>query len=322
MNKQIVKAIYGSPDRPVKIAGREIAAYVLNDKKHTRVLVQRGMQEALGVGQGGGRAQKGGGGEGRAQTGDRLLQLVEGQRINPFVSKEVLMRAQNPIKFKLPNGVVAYGYEATLLPEICNAVLEAREERKLIEKQLPLAKRCEILVRGFAATGIIALVDEATGYQEVRDREALQKILDKYITDKWAQWTKTFPDEFYKQLFRLKSMTYPPIGKKPHQRPGYIGHWTNDIVYKRLAPGVLNKLKEVEPRLPSGKRRRTFHQHMTPDYGTPELRRYLENIIFLMKGCTTWMDFKRKLNRAAPEYSDQMPLDLGYRAAEEDEGDE
>lgn len=321
MNEKIVKAGYGSPDRPVKIAGREIAAYVLDDQQHTRVLVQRGMQEALGLGQGGGRAPKKGDEGGRAQTGDRLVQLVSGQRITPFVSNEVLMRAQNPIKFKLPNGVLAYGYEAILLPEICNAILEAREQRKLTIQQLPLAKRCEILVRGFAATGIIALVDEVTGYQEIRDREALQEILDRYIVDELAKWTKTFPDEFYRQLFRLKNMTYPPVGKKFHQRPLYIGHWTNDVVYKRLAPGVLKKLKQVEPRLLSGRRANTFHQHMTPEYGTPELRKHLENVIFLMKGCTTWMDFHRKLERAAPEFGDQMPLNLSYRAAKEDEGD-
>ena len=217
------------------------------------------------------------------------------------------MRAQNPIKFKLPNGVTAYGYEGTLLPDICNAVLETREADRLLPQQLPLAKRCEILVRGLATVGIIALIDEATGYQEVRAKEALKAILDKYITDEWAKWTKTFPDEFYKQLFRLKNMPYPPTTKN---KPSYIGHWTNNIVYSRIAPGIVAKLKEINPRKASGNRAHLHHQHMTHDYGSPELKKHLDNLIFLMKGCTTWIDFERKLNRSAPKYGNTIALDF------------
>ena len=169
----------------------------------------------------------------------------------------------------------------TLLPDICNAVLEARERGKLLSQQLPLAKRCEILVRGLATVGIIALIDEATGYQEVRDREALKAILEKYITDEYAKWTKTFPDEFYRQLFRLKNMPYPPATKN---KPSYIGHWTNNIVYSRIAPGVVAALKKKNPRLPSGNRGHMHHQHMTPDYGSPELKRHLEKSNFLDEG--------------------------------------
>jgi len=88
----------------------------------------------------------------------------------------------------------------------------------LLPTQKHIAQKCKILLRGFATVGIIALVDEATGFQEVRDRIALQKILDKFITDEWAKWTKTFPDEFYKELFRLKDIPYPPTSMK---RPSY-----------------------------------------------------------------------------------------------------
>lgn len=132
-----------------------------------------------------------------------------------------------------------------------------------------IVEQCKILLRGFAEVGITALVDEATGYQEVRDRLALQKILDKYITNEWAKWTKTFPDEFYKELFRLKCVRYP-YGDKGN-KPSYVGHWTNDVIYKRLAPGVLRELRENNPRRPSGSRQRKHHQHLTRDYGHPAL---------------------------------------------------
>ena len=64
--------------------------------------------------------------------------------------------------------------------------------------------QCEILAPALARVGIIALIDEATGYQEIRDRQALQQILDKYLLKEYAAWAKRFPDEFYKQIFKLR----------------------------------------------------------------------------------------------------------------------
>jgi len=52
-------------------------------------------------------------------------------------------------------------------------------------------------LRGLARIGILALVDEATGYQDVRDpRLRLQVILNRYLKDEWSKWTKRFPNDF------------------------------------------------------------------------------------------------------------------------------
>lgn len=295
----VPKAEFGSPDRPLKIGNLEIPCYVLDNGK--RVLVQAGMLKSLNMSQGTGSKSAGG--------GDRLAKFISGKRLKPFVSNELSDLIKNPIKFTVPRGgPVAYGYEATVLADLCDAVLEARGKGALQRHQHDhIAKQCEILVRGFARVGIIALVDEATGYQEVRDREALQAILDRYITDEWAKWTKTFPDEFYRQLFRLKEIPFPPsAGRKPR----YVGHWTNEIIYKRLAPGVLKELRTKNPRLASGNRQKKHHQFLTRDFGHPALKELLTNVIFLMRGCNTWNDFKRMLERAAPKYGDTIPMDL------------
>lgn len=294
MDEKLNKAIYGSPDRPLKIGNAEIPCYVLEDGR--RVLVQGGMITALGIARGS-----------RDGRGDRIANLTAGKRLKPFISAEIYDATQNPIKFRLPNGNNAYAYEATLLPSVCDAILEARDKKALQPQQQPLAKQCEILIRGLATVGIIALVDEATGYQEIRDKAALQVILDTYLTDEYAKWSKTFPDEFYKQLFKLKNMPYPPATRN---KPSYIGHWTNNIVYSRLAPGIVAKLKEMNPRQASGNRGHAHHQHMTQDYGSPELKSHLDKLIFLMKGCTTWVDFERKLNRASPKYGDTISIDF------------
>src|SRR6185436_13658606 len=107
------------------------------------------------------------------------------------------------------------------------------------------------------------------------------------ITDEWAKWTRRFPDEFYRHLFRLKSMSYPP--GKGHAKPSFVGHWTNDVVYSRLAPGILKKLRDLNPRQGKGNSRaRKHHQHLTEDIGVPELEQHLSNVIFLMRTCTSW----------------------------------
>jgi len=294
------KAIFGTPDKKLKIGDRELECYVLEDGK--RVLSGRGMQDAIGLG--------------RAH-GAKLTGFLDQTAVKSFIPNELAMALSNPIRFIRPGrgGIPANGYEGTVFTDLCNAILSAREKGKLTTKnQSLIAKQCEIIVRALAKVGITALIDEVTGYQEVRDRQALQKILDKYLTDEWAKWSKTFPDDFYRELFRLKGLQYPTAQGQTQKRPGFVGHWTNDIVYSRLAPGVLKELKKKNPRLSSGSRSRTHHQYFTRDFGHPVLKEHLSNVIFLMKTCATDKEFKIRLNMAAPHYGDTPELALEYKS--------
>jgi hypothetical protein len=293
MSDKIQKVAFGSDDRPLKIGGLEIQCYVLEDG--TRVLSQMGVNKALSRPEGGSR-----------DTSRNLPRFLELKGLSSFIDKDLEARVNNPIIYQGKGGKIN-GVQATLLPEICDVWLKARDAGILKGKQLITAKKADIIMRGLAHIGIIALVDEVTGYQEIRDRQALQIILDKYITDEWAKWTKTFPDEYYKELFRLKNMEYPPRTKN---KPSYIGHWTNDIVYKRLAPAVLTALKDKNPKNEKGNRTHKLHQSLTRDYGHPKLQEHLANIIFLMKGVQKWSDFERVINRAAPRYGETIPLDF------------
>jgi len=129
----------------------------------------------------------------------------------------------NPIKFKHSGGGgVAYGYPATILADICDTVLAARKAGALQRQQEHIGERSEILVRGFARVGIIALVDEATGYQRDRAKDALAKILEEFIANELRPYIKTFPLDFYKEIYRLRGWAYPPRHKKrraPFQGP-------------------------------------------------------------------------------------------------------
>ena len=293
--KDIPKSICGSPDSPLKIGDVDIPCYVVEDKGGIkRVLSGRGMQTALALGQ---------------RHGALLRGFLSQKSLIPFINDELAMELSNPVRFIRPGrgGKLAVGYEATVLVDLCDVVLAARDAGALTGKQLIVAKQCEILTRAFAKVGIVALVDEATGYEKIRARLALEEILDKFISKELRKWSKTFPDEFYENMFRLRGWHYVPFSVK---RPSVVGHYTNDLVYERLAPDLLNRLKKKNPKTPKGYRKHKYFQWLTEDVGDPKLREHLASVITLMRATTGWDQFYRLIQRALPKYMEQMPLNM------------
>lgn len=287
-------ATHGSVDMPLKIGGIELPCYVLEDGR--RVLTLSGFQSGLGMAQGGSMV-----------SGMNRLQLfISRKSIKPFVSKELSDRIQNPILFRISNGR-GYGYEAEILAELCESVLSARAAKALQPQQQNIAQQCETLIRGFARVGIVALVDEATGYQKDRASKALSEILEAFIAKELQPWVKTFPDEFYDNLFRLRGLSYPNDSVK---RPSYFGHLTNDIIYRRLAPAILEELKKTSPRSPKGNLKSAYHQRLTSDHGHPKLKEHLSSVIAIMKLSRDYKDFKRNLDIVHPKFNQSLSLDF------------
>jgi hypothetical protein len=162
-----------------------------------------------------------------------------------------------------------------------------------------------MLMRGLAHVGVVALVDEATGYQEVRDRQALQVILDKFLAKELAAWAKRFPDEFYKEIFRLRKWKWSSL-----RRPGVVAAYTKDLVYARLAPGVLDELERKNPVNAKGRRAAKHHQWLSVDVGHPALAQHLHAVIGLMRASDTWEGFKAMIDRAFPKRGSNFELDL------------
>jgi hypothetical protein len=293
----VLKATHGSADRPLRIVDIEIPCYVLEGG--TRVLAMTGMLKALNMALGG---------EGRGAK-NRLLRFVETKGVGKYVSDELRTKMLASILFRVPSagGSIAYGYEATILADLCEAVLAARNADDLAPQQRHIAARCEILVRGFARNGIIGLVDEVTGYQEVRDRHALEEILNKYLAEELRKYTKTFPDAYFSEVFRIRKWR-APVTKSA--RPGAFARLTNNIVYERLAPGLLNELQTRNPTDGHGTRRHKHFQYLSDDFGDPRLREHLDRVVFLMRACSSWPEFERLLDRAAPKVSAIPELDL------------
>lgn len=300
----ILKATHGSGDHPLRIGDFEIPCYVLEDGR--RVLSLGGMVRSMGMSIG-----TAGGGD-----GDRLVSFATGKGIGPFISIELINRMRSPVRFQAPTGgMVATGYEATILPDLCDAVLAARKAGVLKAHQEHIADRCEFLVRAFARVGIIALIDEATGFQKDRAADALAKILEAFIAKELQAWVQTFPRDYYQEMFRLRGVDYPTDSVK---RPQYFGMLTNDIVYKRLAPGVLDELKRVVERTDSGRPKTKYFQRLTQNVGYPKLREHLGAVVAIMKLSDDWHDFMRKLDRLHPRYGETYALPLDYPTDKDD----
>ena len=290
---KLPKATHGSADHPLRLGGIEIPCYVLEDG--TRVLSQRGVMSGVGITRGGPTAGV-----------DRFTAFLESAAIKPYLSQEAITSLANPIKFTADTfGRVAYGYQSTLLAEICDAILAARRDGALPARQKKLADQAELLVRGFARVGIVALVDEATGYQKDRARDALAKILEAFVAKELQPWVRTFPPEYYEHLFRLRGLPYPPENAK--YRPQYFGVLTNDIVYKRIAPGLLAELKKENSK---DTKKGHLHRRLTSDKGHPKLREHLASTVTIMKLSKDYSDFISKMNQIHPRYGETLTLDL------------
>lgn len=301
----LVKAVCGSPEQPLRVGNASIECYVLEDG--TRVLSQGEFLEALG------RHRKA---NVRREDGEEQIPaILQGKALRPFISDEILEKSR-PIIFQPPAGGRASGYRAELLPAVCEVYLKAREANVLLPQQQHVARQAEILVRALAHVGIIALVDEATGYQDLRAKNALAKILEEFVAKELKAWVHTFPEDFYRQLFRLRDLDYPTGTVK---RPQYFGLLTTDIVYKRLAPGVAAELKKVTPRSETtGRLKHKLFQRLTTNVGYPKLREHLGSVVTIMKLSNDWRDFAGKLDMLHPRFGDTLMLPLDYAAVEDD----
>ena len=161
-------------------------------------------------------------------------------------------------------------------------------------------------MRGLAEVGIVALVDEATGYQKDRAKDALAKILEAFVAKELQPYLVTFPADYYEQLFRLYGLRFPPEGNKSW-RPAFFGHITNEVVYSRLAPDLLPELKKLASK---AERKAKLHQWLTQDIGHPKLREHLSSIVTIMKLSSTPSDFKRNVNAIHPRFGDTVEMDF------------
>lgn len=270
-----------------------------------RIITQATFLRALG------RSRSPKAGTGVLTTADGLPFFLQAEALKPFISEELAM-STTPIFYRNLGSGKGVGYDANIMPAVAEVYLKFRDACIAEKGQIPtryqrMIAAADILIRGLARIGIIALVDEATGFQRDRAKDALQKILEAFIAKELRPWVRTFPDEFYEQLFRLRNLEFP---RDTVQKPKYFGHLTNDIVYKRLAPGVLDALKKITPRNSDGSLKHHYHRRLTENLGHPKLREHLAQVIAVMKLSRDYKHFESQLDIVAPRYGETQPLPL------------
>ena len=271
----------------LNLNGLIIPCYVLENGE--RVLSTIGMQRALGIVDNSAH---------NASSG-RLDSILSSKAVSRFISEDNDSAKYSPITCYQGNKKIS-AYKASILPEICEIMLKVRDYSR--ENGLELGNRqntailqADILIRALARIGIIALVDEATGYQYAREKDELQKILSAYIATELLPWQKRFPDEFYKEIFRLNGWDYTVNGIQ--NRPGVIGTWTKQLIYNLLPNGVLEELQAQTPKSAAGNKTARLHQSLTIDIGEPHLEKQLISVITLMNISDTWNEFLKNFGR-------------------------
>ena len=246
-----------------------VPCHVLDDG--SRVIAQREVVKAL---------------TGRENSNGAIGPLIGIAALSPHLSSDDV--ARKVIQFRLSgpgHQMVAHGYEATLLVEICEAFLRARDDGTLSDAQMKVAQRADIILRSCAKVGIIALVDEVTGYQEVRQRNALQLKLQAFISDEIQEWAKLFPDDFWHELARLEHTRY-----SPRSRPLRWGKYVMAFVYDAVDEDIGNELRKINP---NPHFRKNHHQWLKT-YGREKVRDHINRVIGVMKTCHDMNDFNRR----------------------------
>ena len=283
----------------ITLADVIIPCYVLEDG--TRVLSGNAMQNALNLQE-----------ETDNKSGTRLARYLGQKSLEPFIYGGREEGHFEPIECYRGTQKIN-GYEATVLADICDAFLEARKEIKLSSRQKIIADQCEILIRGFARVGIIALVDEATGYQYDRERFELQKILNAYVSDEILKWQLTFTDDFYKQIFRLWNLPFIP--KYIKNKPSFIGKLTTKYIYDGLPKGIISKIKENVGKTEKGNWKYKWHQTLTPEVGREHLKKQIIQVTTLMEVSQS----KEQFNELFQQKYNKKPVQLQLEFDEETE---
>ena len=246
-----------------------IPCHVLNDGN--RVIAQREVIKAL---------------SGQERPSGTIARLIGVNPIANYIDADDVASKVLPYRLSGPgHQMEAYGYEATLLIEVCEAFLRARDDGALSNAQLRVAHRADVILRACAKVGIIALIDEATGYQEVRQRNALQLKIQAFIADEMQEWAKLFPDEFWHELARLEHTRY-----SPRSRPLRWGKYVMAFVYDAVDKDVGRELRLVNP---DPHFRRNHHQWLK-EFGRGKVRDHINQVIGVMKLCGNMDEFNEK----------------------------
>ena len=250
------------------IGGSTLPVYVLDDGR--RVISRSGASALLTD----------------RSAGGNLEAVIKVSSLSPYMPEEIL---DQMIEFSI-SGVVnraVMGLQAETFLDICRAFVQARNEGSLTDRQVEIAAKASMFLAACAKTGLIALIDEVTGYQYERAQDALQVKINLYLEQEMRTWEKTFPDELWLEFGRLTHWK-----GAVHARPKYWGKLVNELVYEYLDRDILQWLREHAPAPRHG---RNYHQWLSSQYGLKRLTEHIWMLIGISKTCDSMPHLRARM---------------------------
>lgn len=204
------KALYAG-----KLFDGLVDCYVLDDGR--RVISQRGMVRSLSGGPGRGNVSR---------YIERLPSQFNGLTVVP------------EIHFAIPTGGRAIGREHAWAVDVWQAYVDAHFAGELHPAQEDLAKRSAVILRSLGKVGLAALIDEATGYQEVRASDELRGMFARYLRDEPMTWTRMWDDEVVGKLCSLYQ-----VERRGRQFPTFLGNVIGKLYQVILPADVYSEMK-------------------------------------------------------------------------------
>jgi hypothetical protein len=215
--------------------------------------------------------------------------------LKPYLNND--LSTGETIVFSIPGvPTTAKGISAETFIDICNAYVKALKAGDLATaRQREIAVNCSMFLAACARVGLLALIDEATGYQYERAEDALQVKLRAFLEEEMRAWEKTFPDELWREFGRLTNWK-----GTIHNRPKYWGKLVMELVYGYLDRDVADWLKENAPAPRHGQ---NYHQWLSSQYG---LKRLVEHIWMLIGIATTCRSMRELREKMAERFGKEM----------------
>lgn len=287
----------------LKLGGVEVDCYVTEDGE--RLIAGRGMQEVL-------RLVDTDVPESGQKPGSRLTRLLNNKKLKPLIYREKSKDHFLAKKRRFQGRLIA-GFNAEMLVDICEGMLEARNSGAITTaRQAVVAAQCEMVLRGLAKTGIVALIDEATGYQSLRPADALRNYFDQVLRSDLVSWFKRFPDEYYENIYKLRGWVWQGMGKN---RYSVVSHYTNDLMYERMLPGLTHEFDLRNPKNAKGNRKQKNHLLLNDDAGDKLFSQQMFTVLALQRACLTkagdkWAHFIALMDDILPRRQSTIPLAL------------
>jgi hypothetical protein len=289
----------------ITIGDIEIPCAVMEDG--TRLLSERAVTKAFGGKRGGShwkRLKEAG------DIGTNLPVFLSAKNLNEFIDDDLREGMTRRRTYRAKNGVAdSHGLEATMFPKMCNTFLKARDtEGGLHPSQVAIAKQADIIMRGLAEVGIIALVDEATGHDKEKRKNEYRELFMEFVRAECRGWEQEFPPQLFDIMYKLYGIPKGKNGKHPQ----FFGKFIRKYIYAPLANSngaVLEHLDAANPVVyANGGRRYKMHQFLSDMVGVPAFRAHLWQVVGIGAASKGKTIFDRNFSEAFPLSGQQIEL--------------